>query len=63
MIDNRTPRQIWEHGYEHVINGRLDDANRCIKRLQSLHKTPETEFYIGHLMCGIINHLGMKIMK
>lgn len=60
MIDNRTNRDVWVHGCQHVEAGRVDDAKRCLEELRlrvglgSLGGS-EAEFYLSHLDYGIIH--------
>ena len=60
MIDNRTNRDVWIHGCQHVDAGRVDDAKRCFKDLLSRVVLgslvgPEAEFYLSHLDYCIIH--------
>ena len=60
MIDNRTNRDVWVHGCQHVDAGRVDDAKRCLEELRlrvglgSLGGS-EGEFYLSHLDYCIIH--------
>lgn len=58
MIDNRTNLDVWVHGFDHVQNMRLFDAERClnelVRRAGGNHDKSLT-FYISHLQFGVLN--------
>lgn len=67
MIDNRTNRDIWVHGCNHIENNRGEDALRCyndlVKRIKSEENKAECEFYLSHLDVGLMCLVGRKLFS